>query len=589
MNGSLRREHRRRTGSYYTPQDIARDIVEQTLDRWIRDRHDLRGKSVSSLPTKEKEEILASLLGLRVLDPSVGDGIFLKMTGEYLETLFLALGDKRDGIYIREDIVKNNLFGVDIQQTAVQDCRNTLVDWIEGKDLHHLTKDTIKHGNSLIGSIRKKDITASNGLDLRMDWYKEFPMVFSEDRMGFDIIVGNPPYGNLLSAEEKEYVKQAFSYDIMSGRDGSWNIAPIFIVRSKDLLHAHGHMGLLLPNSILRVGQFKKTRDFIREKLGLWSITDEGSPFEGVTLEMVSIFCSANPLSAKSEIIVKSRRKGLAGRYSICRSDLQSRIFSIYSDSLFKSIRKRGQTNLLSATRGRDIPAQHTTHEPSREFSVPYATRGRSIGRYKINDEYLTYTDDWFKQDGVLLDSFSHDFLIATKNYPYPRCVHKPKGVVHGGGVVRINSLVEDLDMKAVGLLLNSRLIRFLSIKYLTNYAQLTTCMNTGIVEEIPLVIPEDTLPISYIFDILQEMHSHESLKEKTESLEAFVDALVYSIYLYPRSDDTERLLDFSKSLIRKSSSRIIHDIGANDQQVVIERVMNRSVVKKIESSPRME
>jgi len=375
----------------------------------------------------------------------------------------------------------------------------------------------------------------------------------------------------------------------MSGKMGSWNTAPIFIVRSRDLLHRSGQLALLVPNSILRVGQFRRIREFINEKLGIWKIIDEGNPFDGVTLEMISIFCSAKPPIKKSTISVTSKRAGVEGTNTIPRSVMDHRILSIYHDSLFSSIRERGKCNLITASRGRDIPSKYTSNEPSKEFQIPYATRGRSVRRYKIDDEYLKYTNDWFMQDDAMLESYSSSFIVATKNYPYPRCVQKQKGIVHGGGIVRIIPLIENLNMQAVGLILNSRLVRYISTKYLTNYAQLTTCLNTGIIEEIPLILPEDMKPLSKLFETLQELHSEGYKNEAIQAWEEYVDAMIYSIYLEEASSFSEPLLDISETLVNKRLDKALQVISEEEVQSAIDGTMSVPIVKNIESSPRMK
>ncbi len=589
LNGSFHREHSKKTGSYYTPHHIANNIVNTTIGRWIKEHHNLSINRLSGISEKRKEDLRTSLMNIRILDPSVGDGIFLRTAGNLLESLYQQIEKVDSRAKLRERIVESSLYGIDIQKSAVEDCQRVLAEWVGEADDEYSQRPSnrIRLGNTLIGKLNDQNGFDYSKVSMSFNWNKEFSEVFDNEKHGFDIIVGNPPYGNLLGSIEKDCIRQTLSYDVMSGRTGSWNIAPIFIVRSKDLLNHNGHFGLLVPNSILRVGQFKKTREFIKEQLGLWRIADEGNPFDRVTLEMVSLFCKAVPITSKG-IEITSRRPGLEGRNTIQRDVLNNQIISIYADPLFQMIRDRGKTNLISASRGRDIPSKYTTNQPSRDYPIPYATRGRSVRRYRICDNHLLYTNDWFKQDSALLDSFSNEFIIATKNYPYPRCVFKSKGIVHGGGVVRILPLADDLEMKAIGLILNSRLSRFISTRYLTNYSQLTTCLNTGIVEEIPLVLPDETQPLSNLFDILQETH-RSFTEEDVRVIDTFADALVYAIYFDVQNGDALTLLDTARSFKVDPLERIQKKIAKHEMQTTIHRIMNLPIVKKIETSPRME
>lgn len=577
-------------GSYYTPEATAGSIVIRTIGRWIEENCHFKLHGIHTMTRNEKQNALDMLLGMRVLDPSVGNGIFLRAAGDFLETLMIKLDDTRDSCSIRKVIVNQNLFGVDIRKSAVIDCVKELHQWINKNqcESNEITRTNISCGNSLIGQIRRTDLSPSFDKAVSFDWHSEFPAVFSNEIDGFDVIVGNPPYGNFLSLEEKEYIKKALSYDVMSDREGSWNTAPVFIVRSKDLLNHRGQMGLLLPNSILRVGQFRKTRAFLRDEMNLWSVIDEGNPFEGVTLEMVSIFCAVRQNEPTSSISVISKRQGLEKEWTIPRRILDYHIISIYCDSILKTIRKSGATNLIAASRGRDIPSEHTSSQPSKEFSNPYATKGGSVRRYLIDTECLKYTDNWFKQDASLLDSFSNEFLVATKNYPYPRCALKPKGVIHGGGVVRIIPQKKDLDIKAIGLLLNSRMIRYVCTRYLTNYAQLTTCLNTGIMEEIPVILPEDSRSLAAIFDGLEFLHYSNVDHSTNGLLDTFANALVYGIYLAPKNEYTAYLHSMAESLAKKRVEKLAEAIDTEEINRTIREIMELPIIKKVESSPRM-
>ena len=106
----------------------------------------------------------------------------------------------------------------------------------------------------------------------------------------FEISLDTLGYMGILGMIERNHIATSFPFNVGGGRTGTWNSAAHFIVRAVSLMKNGGRLGFLVPNSILRVKQFKKTRDFILNQAGLWKIVDEGSPFDGVTLEMVSLF-----------------------------------------------------------------------------------------------------------------------------------------------------------------------------------------------------------------------------------------------------------------------------------------------------------
>ncbi|MHA1909615.1 MAG: Eco57I restriction-modification methylase domain-containing protein, partial [Candidatus Thorarchaeota archaeon] len=457
--------------------------------------------------------------------------------------------------------------------------------------IEEIEQYNLREGNSLIGQVYQSDVISERDDDSvnhlkSFHWHQAFPDVF-RDKRGFDVIIGNPPYGNLLSQVEKDAFLDSFDADMMRGREGTWNAASLFIIRAYQLLNEFGELGFLVPNSILRVGQFQKTRRFLLEPFNLWSIADEGNPFDDVTLEMVTIYCSVgNTTSSCVEVI--SRRKDLEASHSVSKDNFtSSRIFSIYHDNLFSQIQGIGTRGVLNAVRGRDIPKTNIRDAPTRKFNVPYATKGRSINRYRIEERYLKYSDDWFQRDSAMSESNNSEFLVATKNFPYPRCVIKPKGMIHGGGIVRIIPLRHDDNIRAIGLVLNSQLSRYVCTRYLTNYSQLTTCLNTGIINEFPVAYPEEPEVYAKLFDLLQLAHSGPGSILEIATLDSIADALVYSLYLQP-NHGLDSIIDTLRKSNGDSITKSISSLSHEDVQSEVHDMLNHQIVRRISASPRM-
>ncbi|MCK4279885.1 MAG: hypothetical protein KAW94_04860, partial [Candidatus Thorarchaeota archaeon] len=174
----------------------------------------------------------------------------------------------------------------------------------------------------------------------------------------------------------------------------------------------------------------------------------------------------------------------------------------------------------------------------------------------------------------------------------YPRCVMKPKGVLHGGGAVRIGLVEGDLNARAIGMILNSRLVRYVCTRYLTNYSQLTTCLNTGIIDDMPMKFPDDPGPYALIFDTLQNLHTGRIPDHQASSvtcLESIADALVYELYL--RKSKT-LFLAIKDSLqgyeISTEPEDLCQALGNSKLKEKVDGIMNDPLVKRIESSPRM-
>jgi hypothetical protein len=90
-------------------------------------------------------------------------------------------------------------------------------------------------------------------------WGFEFGEIFNE-KNGFDVIVGNPPYGNILTNAEK---KVLYNFETINANE----IAANFIERTISLLAAHGIAGLIVANSIAINSGTSKARELIRKNM----------------------------------------------------------------------------------------------------------------------------------------------------------------------------------------------------------------------------------------------------------------------------------------------------------------------------------
>ncbi len=294
-------EVRKAGGVYYTPHFVVDYIVEQTVGEKID------GKT----PTE--------IAPLKILDPACGSGSFLLGAYKVLLDYHLKyysgvriLGDdpefhKQRGILTRaikekrvyqsgeneyrltieekQRILLNNIFGVDIDRQAVEVTRlSLLLKLLEGESgessgklykYSHLKllpdlSDNIKCGNSLIGlDFYDKRLFQDEETERRInvfDWEKEFAGVFKQG--GFDVVIGNPPWGGILTSDEKDYLSRIFNTF-----QGNFDNYLFFIEKSTFLLSFEGYISFITPDTWIRVPQFKKLRKYIIEDFHVLSIT----------------------------------------------------------------------------------------------------------------------------------------------------------------------------------------------------------------------------------------------------------------------------------------------------------------------------
>lgn len=291
---------RKRDGVVYTPDYIARFIVDQTLGTHCRevfasilreyaakaataDDEEIRWKSKVA-EKKAWAEYRERLTGLRVVDPACGSGVFLIMAFDFLKAELVKVNAKLaelEGMGMAgslldpdSEILTNNLFGVDVNRESVEIAKLSL--WIKtarrGKVLDSLDSN-IRVGDSLIED--SSFAYRSQGFE----WKTAFPEIFANG--GFDVVLGNPPYVRQeLIRDSKPYLKRRF--EVYSGVA---DLYAYFFERGIKLLKPGGRLGYISSASFFKIASGAPLRDFLRAKTTIETVIDFGGHqiFEGVT------------------------------------------------------------------------------------------------------------------------------------------------------------------------------------------------------------------------------------------------------------------------------------------------------------------
>ncbi len=279
-------EVRKAGGVYYTPQFVVDYIVQNTV-----------GEKVKGKTPKEVNS-------LSVLDPACGSGSFLIGAYTFLLDWHLDYYStsqnakqalKQERIYQihaneyhltieeKQRILLNNIYGVDIDQQAVEVTRlSLLIKLMEGENresagelfkhsdfrlLPNLDKN-VKCGNSLIGGgffggqqgtlFRIDELRRINAFD----WNREFPEIVRKG--GFDCIIGNPPYVRIQTMKESTPVEvEAYKTIYKSAQSGNYDLYVIFAEKGLSLLSERGLLGFILPHKFFNALYGEEIRKII--------------------------------------------------------------------------------------------------------------------------------------------------------------------------------------------------------------------------------------------------------------------------------------------------------------------------------------
>jgi type I restriction-modification system DNA methylase subunit len=272
---SLNKEgKRKRDGVYYTPEWVVERIVEETVGARLKDIQRECGWPENDKPSVEAiDAFIERLKTFTVLDPACGSGAFLITTLRYLLEAWRNVRELRkdvSGTYMAHDhdalirdLLKDNIYGVDINASSVEIARLAL--WLHtargDKPLSSL-ENTIREGNSLIDSTFYKGQINLSLYDANekerinaFDWKVAFPHVFK--RGGFDAVVGNPPYVKLQNFRKvhadmalflREGRKELDIRGYESAQTGNFDLYLPFIEQGLNLLNHHGRLGYIAPS-----------------------------------------------------------------------------------------------------------------------------------------------------------------------------------------------------------------------------------------------------------------------------------------------------------------------------------------------------
>ena len=158
-------------GAFYTPKEIVQYMCRESLIAYLSEKisaeENVRNFVLTHEPSfteKEKADVLNALLDVKVCDPAVGSGAFpMGMLNELLACTQALTGEAKSRAELKKHIVKNNIYGVDIEKGAVDIARlrfwlAIIVDEEEPLPLPNLDYK-IMQGNSLLECYEGVDLS----------------------------------------------------------------------------------------------------------------------------------------------------------------------------------------------------------------------------------------------------------------------------------------------------------------------------------------------------------------------------------------------------------------------------------------------
>ncbi len=397
-----------------------------------------------------------------------------------------------------------------------------------------------------IRALRKKLDDALSGREYQnaFEWRFEFPEVLNDegDFLGFDCIIGNPPYIDYRKIDEKTKIfLSKFSSVYKKSKEGS--IFVYFIERASQLIIKHGEISFINPIAYLCKPTDHGIRDYIDKNLKITMLID---------LSNIKIFESASTYTCINIFKRENKKNEILFQRSDDFTELSSNKddflkipsvniehISIFLDPISRHIAERCKTQLgnfckifcgLSKT-GFRSDVINTNNKKS-----VYFLESSDIYRYYVNDfgkKFLKRIDDYFSYEKRQIFE-SQDIIFMTRMTNQIRCVVVPLGV-YGGKVNILHNF--RIDRFLILGILNSKLMTYFYKKkfFPTHMQGGAFSFDTLSVETLPIPqITKSNQPTAH--KITDDTKQILALKEKdpkanTQELEKEIDALVYQLY----------------------------------------------------------
>lgn len=354
---------------------------------------------------------------------------------------------------------------------------------------------------------------------------------FPSAKNGFDIVIGNPPYGHTISENKEYFTEHYFS------AEGKHEIFKYFIEKGLSLLNKNGILSYITSDTWTSLGYFKKLRKLIYTQYCIKAISKSlYNVFETATVDTNVYFIEKSKPSSK---------------YFLIDGDLKSReerIFEMNDEFVFNLkeeniIVKKIESHIrtldefceiwqgLIAYGKKDQPREFTSDIKETEFHRKLLYGG-DISKYNIvwSGEYLKY-GDWLHRPRP---SYIYDKeKILVQRIRNPKLKNRlvgaidNKGFINGTGSsnILLKDNIKNPSLKYLLCLINSKLINYWFSFYF---------IDVNIKPEQLRKIPIKTIKSAKEFvSIVDKIISakEKNPKEDTTELEDQIDVMVYKLY----------------------------------------------------------
>jgi hypothetical protein len=370
------------------------------------------------------------------------------------------------------------------------------------------------------------------------EWRFEFPEVLNEDGdfVGFDVVVGNPPYGVVFNYK----IPSTQEYDIFT------DSSEAFMLLSKKISKVDSFCSIILPKSILFANAWINSRKLLLTNT-IYNLVDTGLSFAEVDLETIIYVMQHKQMPEKHFVQLHNfypvkkyvEKKILENLGEVAQSVLaESEILTVTHISpsiknIFEKIRK--QTFLKDferqVFRGLYIPDDYKENYLDKGNYL-YINKVPDVSRYHIDLVRNIDLSSLPKFPTEKITKLSQDrVIVKVLRGARLQAAFCSKNILSTEKL--INLIVENVDLYYTLAIVNSRLVSF----YFNKIVFSDTTETSRVMDDIylskipfPLLNIQQQQPFIELVTKILTLKS-ENAEADTKPLETEIDNLVYELY----------------------------------------------------------
>jgi hypothetical protein len=434
--------------------------------------------------------------------------------------------------------LSGDLFQMTQQTQLFEMSKKEKADW--NKKVSKLTEETKKLENEI------EEIKANKIFENAFEWRFEFPEVLNDDGdfVGFDVVIGNPPYLIVFDEKIKSFLEQSYPE---FKRNNDLYIA--FFKLAFSVLKVNANFSFITPNTFVKGDYFKSVRTFLSTEKQIDELIDFGNVliFEGVNV-FCAITSATNKLPTKKWLLKTelNKPKGYIEPNSsdfILKNAVISRLDNLDKFEKYFLIKDVG-FNYWSEGRGKvrgGSIGSRVFYKDDRDNvnDIPYI-KGGDIQKYSISfsNNYLKHNWKTFLEENDTF-RFSQELMERVPKIIYRQTSNKIVAAIDFNKNfndktihIIVNKEENNYDLKAILAILNSKMSNYFFQSFKEEEGRAFAQVKTVDIKNLPFVIPNDTLQIKLteLVDQILTLKSQDSSADTT-ALETQIDQLVYQLY----------------------------------------------------------